>query len=442
MFHQIKQLARASSMLRRNFAIDKHGPKTEERDLPSSDWITNEKDFPPGSSEVDRMHKGLGRMKELRIERDLEAYKDSSSIFQLKPQKLPPMARIRDLLHVYGLRAKKHLSQNFLLRRRYLEGLVRAAGIMPGHRVVEIGAGPGNLSRAILGKSPFELMVVEKDRRFLPLLEQLADSVLPGQMKIILGDALEHDFRNIFGDPKHIMSDYQLQYNLPDNVINFKREWSDPDYPPIRLIGNLPFSVAIPLLLKYLNHINCQDSFWECGRIPMLLTFQEEVARRICAQPGSYERTRLSVMCQNYCHVDYKFTIPGSAFVPPAMVDTGVVRFHPRLEPICKVPFKLFEKFIRITFHHRNKTLYYNYRKLFPEGMKDAIDSSIGQSGVNPAIFPYMISNIEAASLCEVYYNWCQKVPALAAFDYRVNKKLLSAKSLEVLKQAGINLLE
>lgn len=362
-------------------------------------------------------------------------------VFQLEPKRLPPLARTRDLLHVYGIKAKSNLSQNFLLNTRLLRGLVRAAGISPGHRVIEVGPGPGNLTRAILERSPFELLAIEKDRRFLPLLEQLADSVLPGQLKILLGDALDHDLDNIFGDPTQLASKYELPDDLPDFVFNFNRGWEEDSNPTIRLIGNLPFSVSTAILIKWLNLISQRRGFWQYGRVPMLLTFQEEVARRICANPTDSERSRLSAMAQNYCYVNYKFTISGKSFTPMAGVDTGVVRLTPRKEAICKAPFKLFEKFIRHLFHHRNHTLSYNYKSLFPREMHDIAFESFREARVNHRIYPYMISNYEIARLCDQYHEHCKNTPALLEFDYRASKKLLGESSLKVLQEAGLSLL-
>lgn len=363
-------------------------------------------------------------------------------IFQLKPRKLPPLAKTKDLLHVYGIKAKKNLSQNFLLNPRLLKGLVRAAGISPGHRVIEIGPGPGNLTRAILEQSPFELLVVERDRRFLPLLEQLADSVLPGQLKILLGDALDHDLDNVFGDPAILASKYELSDDLPDFVFKFNRDWEENSNPTIRVIGNLPFSVSTALLIKWLNLISQRRGFWQYGRVPMLLTFQEEVARRICANPTEVERSRLSAMAQNYCYVEHKFTISGKSFTPMAGVDTGVVRLTPRKEPICKAPFKLFEKFIRHLFHHRNHTLSYNYKTLFPRDMHDMAFESFSEARVNHRIYPYMIGNQEIGRLCDQYHEHCKRVPALAEFDFRASKRLLAESNLKVLKEAGLSLLD
>lgn len=363
-------------------------------------------------------------------------------LLQLKPKKLPPQPRTRDLLHVYGLKAKKNLSQNFLLNQHLVNGIVRAAGVMPGHRVVEIGPGPGNLTRAILEQSPFEVLAVEKDRRFLPLLEQLADSVLPGQLKILLGDALDHDFHNIFGeDPTQLARNYDLPENLPDYLFNFSRDWQEDQSPLIRVVGNLPFSISTALLIRWLHHISLRRSFWQYGRVPMVLTFQEEVARRICAEPATQERSRLSAMVQNYCYVDYKFTISGLSFTPQARVNTGVVRLSPRKEPFCKAPFKLFEKFVRHLFHHRNHDLRYNYLTLFPKDMDDLASDCFRKARVNPRITPYMISNSELSRLCQEYHNICLQVPALIEFNYRAGKRLVAEDSLKILKEAGLDLL-
>lgn len=362
-------------------------------------------------------------------------------ILQLKPKKLPPLPKTRDLLNVYGIRAKKNLSQNFLLNPKLTRGLVRAAGISPGQRVIEIGPGPGNLTRSILEQSPFEVLAVEKDRRFLPLLEQLADSVLPGQLKILLGDALNHDFDNVFGDPHELVKNYELSSDLPDYLFNFSRKWSDSDAPLIRVIGNLPFSVSTIMLIKWLNHISMRNSFWQYGRVPMLLTFQEEVARRICAKPTEFERSRLSAMSQNYCYTEYIFTISGKSFTPMAGVDTGVVRFNPRKEPYCKVPFKIFEKFIRHMFHHRNHTLEYNFKTLYPRDMHSLAVECFKPARVNKSIYPYMIGNRELARLCTEYYDHCRQIPSLAEFNYRASKRLVSESSLKVLQDAKLSLL-
>lgn len=324
----------------------------------------------------------------------------------IQRKKLPPLPKTVDLLHIYGLRTKKNLSQNFLLNTKLCKNFVRASGITPGMTVVEVGAGPGNITREILLESPKELFVIEKDRRFLPLLDQLGSSVDPGQMKIVLGDVLLHDFDTLLE---------------ADSV-----EWLSEEYPTIKILGNLPFNISTPLLIKWLHRISLKNSFWRFGRVPMVLSFQDEVARRICAKPASYERTRLSAMSQNYCHVDYSFKIKGTSFTPTAMVNTGIVKFTPRKKPFCDLDFKLFEKFVMHLFHHRNHSLEYNFRTLFPITMRNSVSSAFTEAQVNPKLRPYMIGNAEVSRLAKQYGNYCNQVPELKSYNYRSSRRLLT----------------
>lgn len=371
----------------------------------------------------------------------LSATDVESTLLELSPKKLPPLPKERDLLRVYGIKAKKQLSQNFLLDPRLIFRLVRAAGVMPGYRVVEVGPGPGNLTRSILQKGPLEVLAIEKDRRFLPLLEMLADSVEPGQLKIVVGDAMDHTFTNAFGQAEN-MDFNEANSGYKAGICNVKRRWEGFDLPPIRIIGNLPFSVSTALLIKWLDLISMKKGFWEYGRVPMLLTFQEEVARRITADPCSSERTRLSAMVQNYCRVKYMFTIKGTSFTPPAIVNTGVVKLEPRIRPYCDVPFRLFEKFVRHLYHHRNKDVLFNVRTLFPKDMTECAENVVQKAEVSSFIRCYMVSNIEISRMCSEYYEYCKQYPALTEFNYRAGKKLVDELSLKVLREAGLCLLE
>jgi|SRR6218665_864303 len=152
-----------------------------------------------------------------------------------------------------------------------------------------------------------------------------------------------------------IYHDDILKFNL-DKVFpaELGADWSAPP-PNLHIIGNLPFSVSTPLIIRWLKDISTRDGAWSRGRVPLTLTFQKEVAERMVApamQPG---RCRLSIMCQNWCHVQHRFTIPGRAFVPAPDVDVGVVHFTPRIEPVIDLPFGLVEKLTRHVFHYRQK---------------------------------------------------------------------------------------
>ena len=132
------------------------------------------------------------------------------------------------------------------------------------------------------------------------------------------------------------------------------RSWNDKP-PNIRIIGNLPFNVSTPLIIKLLEKISNKSDIWRYGRTKMTLTFQKEVAERMTAPMLNKQRSRLSIMCQNYCHVNHAFTIPGRLFSPPPDVDVGVVHLEPLKEPVIKLPFKLVEKVVRHVFHYRQK---------------------------------------------------------------------------------------
>lgn len=149
-----------------------------------------------------------------------------------------------------------------------------------------------------------------------------------------------------------------------DDILKFNLEkvfpeelttaWSNPP-PNLHIIGNLPFNVSTPLIIQWLRDISNKSSAWSRGRVQLTLTFQKEVAERMVAPVMKKGRCRLSLMCQNWCHVDHRFTVPGKVFVPVPDVDVGVVRFTPRIEPTINLPFTLVEKVLRHVFHFRQK---------------------------------------------------------------------------------------
>ena len=136
----------------------------------------------------------------------------------------------------------------------------------------------------------------------------------------------------------------------------FKRDWQDVP-PDIRVLGNLPFNVATPLLMKYLRAMSQKDNIFSYGRVPLLLTFQHEVAHRMIAKPCDPERSRLSIICQNYASVKYKFQISGGSFSPAPQVDVGVVTLLPLKKPYIDVPFNFMEKVGYISLYEIMKLL-------------------------------------------------------------------------------------
>ncbi|KAM5324243.1 dimethyladenosine transferase 1, mitochondrial isoform 4-T4 [Glossophaga mutica] len=157
----------------------------------------------------------------------------------------------------------------------------------------------------------------------------------PGKLRIVHGDVLT----------------FKVERAFPESL---KRQWED-DPPNVHIIGNLPFNVSTPLIIKWLENVSQRDGPFAYGRTQMTLTFQQEVAERLTASTGSRQRSRLSVMAQYLCHVRHAFTIPGRAFVPKPEVDVGVVHFTPLVRPAIEQPFKLVEKVVQSAFHFRRK---------------------------------------------------------------------------------------
>ncbi|GFO19293.1 rRNA adenine n(6)-methyltransferase, partial [Plakobranchus ocellatus] len=248
--------------------------------------------------------------------------------------RLPPLPTIQEIIRIYGLTARKKLSQNFLLDRNLTRKILKAAGNLSKFCVIEVGPGPGGLTRSILATDASKVVLIEKDRRFIPSLQILAEASQQ-EVEVIEGDILS----------------YNLESAVPQD---YEKPWQG-TIPEIHIIGNLPFSVSTPLIIQWLDDISSQSGLWSFGRVPMTLTFQKEVAERIIAPPRSEFRCRLSVMCQYLCHASLKFAIPGKAFVPPPKVDVGVVKFVPRKEPLIRQPFSLVERINRHLFHHPNK---------------------------------------------------------------------------------------
>ncbi|XP_036172043.1 dimethyladenosine transferase 1, mitochondrial isoform X10 [Myotis myotis] len=217
--------------------------------------------------------------------------------------RLPPLPTIREIIKLFKLQAAKQLSQNFLLDLRLTDKIVRKAGNLTNAYVYEVGPGPGGITRSILNAGVAELLVVEKDSRFLPGLQMLSDAA-PGKLRIVHGDVLT----------------FKVERAFPESL---KRQWED-DPPNVHIIGNLPFNVSTPLIIKWLENVSQREGPFAYGRTQMTLTFQKEVAERLAANTGSKQRSRLSVMAQYLCHVQHVFTIPGRAFVPkPELVAAG-----------------------------------------------------------------------------------------------------------------------
>ena len=210
---------------------------------------------------------------------------------------LPPLSEV---LRRHGLRARRALGQNFLADANIARRIARAAGPLKDTVVYEVGPGAGALTRALLAAGPCRLVVVEKDARFLPVLEELA-GYYPGRLEIVSGDALIIDERALLADETDV-----------------------------RVIANLPYNIASPLLAKWLT-----AEPWPPWYASATLMFQREVAARIVAAPGGRDYGRLSVLAQWRSEARRLFDVPPTAFVPRPSVTSSVLHLVPRDAPLA-----------------------------------------------------------------------------------------------------------
>jgi 16S rRNA (adenine1518-N6/adenine1519-N6)-dimethyltransferase len=224
---------------------------------------------------------------------------------------------LREVIARHGIRATKSLGQNFLLDLNLTRKIARAGGPLRGKTVLEIGAGPGGLTRALLAEGADHVLAVERDRRCLAALEELSAQA-PGRLSVVAADALELD-----------------EYDLEPR--------------PDRIIANLPYNISTPLLFKWLDRLELFEH--------MVLMFQKEVAQRIAATPGAKAYGRLSVMVQWRCRVDALFDLPPRAFTPEPKVTSTVLALEPRSTPLAAARADLLETVVAAAFGQRRKML-------------------------------------------------------------------------------------
>lgn len=275
---------------------------------------------------------------------------------------LPPIAT---LLKTQGLLANKQLGQHFLFDLNITDKIVRSAGDLSGETILEIGPGPGGLTRSILEYPVKEVIAIETDLRFVNLLNDYLKPASSGRLTILNQDALKFDYASI-GNKFHI-------------------------------IANLPYQVATPLLCLWLEHIQHIHS--------MTLMFQKEVAERIAAKPSSKAYGRLSVMAQYLCQTDILFDLPATVFYPPPKVASSVIQIIPHPTPLSDIHPAHLEAILRITFGQRRKTLRATLKSLTP----DANDHLI-HAGINPDLRP---EALDVAEFCQLTRAFLPYVPKL-----------------------------
>jgi 16S rRNA (adenine1518-N6/adenine1519-N6)-dimethyltransferase len=231
---------------------------------------------------------------------------------------LPPL---RDVVRRYGLEPKKALGQNFLFDLNLTGRIARAAGPLEGVTVVEVGPGPGGLTRALLAAGAARVVAIERDARALPALAEIAGHY-PGRLEVVKADALRFDPRGVIGSG------------------------------PARIVANLPYNVGTPLLTGWLTS-DAWPPWWDS----LTLMFQREVAERIvAAEDDRANYGRLGVLCGWRCEAEILFDVAPAAFVPPPKVTSSVVQLRPRAEPLpCSVT--ALEAVTRAAFGQRRKML-------------------------------------------------------------------------------------
>ncbi|WP_128516636.1 16S rRNA (adenine(1518)-N(6)/adenine(1519)-N(6))-dimethyltransferase RsmA [Tabrizicola thermarum] len=252
---------------------------------------------------------------------------------------LPPL---REVIRAHELVAKKQLGQNFLLDLNLTAKIARAAGDLSGCDVLEVGPGPGGLTRGLLAEGARRVVAVEKDARALPALAEIA-AHYPGRLEVLHGDALELD----------------LGAHLA---------------PPVKIVANLPYNVGTELLIRWLT-----PDAWPPLWSSLTLMFQKEVAERIVAKPRTEHYGRLALLAQYRCEARIVMTLPPEAFTPAPKVHSAVVQLTALPGPRFPCDFRALQRITAMAFNQRRKMLRASLKGLRPD-----IETVLDSVGIPP----------------------------------------------------------
>ncbi|WP_299041585.1 16S rRNA (adenine(1518)-N(6)/adenine(1519)-N(6))-dimethyltransferase RsmA [uncultured Tateyamaria sp.] len=252
---------------------------------------------------------------------------------------LPPL---REVIATHGLSARKALGQNFLLDLNLTAKIARQAGTLSDTDILEIGPGPGGLTRGLLSEGARKVLVIEKDRRCLPALAEIAERY-PGRLHVIEGDALD-----------------------VDPLVHLT--------PPIRVAANLPYNVGTELLVRWLTPPTWPP-FWQS----LTLMFQREVAERIVAQPGSKAYGRLAVLAQWRADARIAMALPPEAFTPQPKVSSAVVHLTALPAPRFDADAAVLSRVVAAAFNQRRKML-----RAALKGTAPDIEDRLRAAGIKP----------------------------------------------------------
>lgn len=234
---------------------------------------------------------------------------------------LPPL---RDVINRHGLKADKKFGQNFILDLNLTGRIARQAGDLQNCDVIEVGPGPGGLTRSLLMQGARHVHVIEADARFLPALQEI-EAAYPKRLSIHVADAL---------------------HTPPETLTEG----------PYRIVSNLPYNIATPLLTGWLDG-GWRDGTWQPRFLSMTLMFQKEVAQRITARPGDTHYGRLGVLAGWLSEAHIAFDVDRQVFVPPPKVTSAIVHLTPRAAPLAEADPSQLSKLTAAAFGQRRKML-------------------------------------------------------------------------------------
>lgn len=252
---------------------------------------------------------------------------------------LPPL---RDVIETHGIAARKSLGQNFLLDLNLTAKIARQAGDLSECDILEIGPGPGGLTRGLLAEGARRVLAIEKDERCMAALAEISEAY-PGKLNVINGDALEVD------PLAHLT-------------------------PPIRVAANLPYNVGTELLVRWLTPKEWPP-FWQS----LTLMFQKEVAERITAQPGSKAYGRLGILAQWRTDARIVINLPPEAFSPPPKVSSAVVHLKALEKPRFEADAAVLSKVVAAAFNQRRKMLRSSLK-----GVASDMEDRLVAAGIKP----------------------------------------------------------
>lgn len=282
------------------------------------------------------------------------------------PDGLPPL---RDVIHAHGLAPKKSLGQNFLLDLNLTRKIARLAGSLEGRTAVEVGPGPGGLTRALLLEGAQHVIAVERDDRAVAALADVA-AHYPGRLDVIAEDALKIDW------PAELRA----------------RGLATGDGPKPVIAANLPYNIATLLLIGWL-----ESDPWPPWFGSMVLMFQKEVAERIVADPGSKAYGRLAVIAQWRCEAQIVMHLPPQAFTPPPKVSSAIVELVPRETPLPACSVKTLGRVTAAAFGQRRKMLRQSLKALTP--MPELL---LARAGISPEERAERLTVAEFATLAQL----------------------------------------